>query len=266
MLTQSKQKPKKETPGASRGFRYGIIPVMKRSPQSESLLQRPAILAAVAVLFTVIIALALCGNGRGRSKSSRLGLAAGPLTLRVASHLVVNTDEEPTVATIQDPESLQATNPVFYKNAHAGDRLLVWSDQAVIYSEAEDRIIAVLPIGFTPLVGSTEPPEKESATSTTAIPQELAKIEVRNGTRRVGLAKEAATMLTSSGFEVLRARDAGKKAYPKTLIVDISKKDSNSQVIQDLLIKINAEISDLPASEVNVQGDIMIIIGEDYPG
>lgn len=65
-----------------------------------------------------------------------------------ALDLVLYTDSEdqPTVARIEDPAVLQEANPDFYKNAQAGDYLILYPQRAVIFRESENRVINVAPI------------------------------------------------------------------------------------------------------------------------
>ena len=182
---------------------------------------------------------------------------------KVSRHILVNQDEEPTIATVQDPESLRQTNPDFYKNASVGDRLLIWSDKAVLYSEATDRIVAVLPVSFTP------PPEEPSAAATTTAQEaerlDIASIEIRNGTRTPGLAKKLADTMTAAGFKVLKARDAITKGYGKTTLFDKSVSTSTEFLIPRIQNVLGDNVSYVTSTkETGITGDILIIIGTDY--
>jgi hypothetical protein len=55
-------------------------------------------------------------------------------------------EEEPAIFTIVDNEGLKKENPEFYKNSVNGDRILVFSKMAVIYRDAENKIINVAPV------------------------------------------------------------------------------------------------------------------------
>ncbi|MBP9748867.1 hypothetical protein KBD18_01550, partial [Patescibacteria group bacterium] len=48
----------------------------------------------------------------------------------VRAHIVINTAEDPTVATVENAETLRQQNPLFYKDVQTGDKLIVWSDRA----------------------------------------------------------------------------------------------------------------------------------------
>ncbi|KXK09623.1 MAG: hypothetical protein QY330_02150 [Candidatus Dojkabacteria bacterium] len=79
----------------------------------------------------------------------------------VAKKLLIPDDEKPTVATISDIEQLKLSNPNFYFYAQNGDRLLVYSDKAVIYRESQDIIIAIVPIKRSDLEVATPTPTLE---------------------------------------------------------------------------------------------------------
>lgn len=60
--------------------------------------------------------------------------------------LYTESEEQPTVARIEDPAVLQDANPEFYQNAQAGDYLILYPQRAVIFRESENRVINVAPI------------------------------------------------------------------------------------------------------------------------
>jgi len=60
---------------------------------------------------------------------------------QVSRHVLLNTQEEPTVLTIKDLSSLKAENPQFYKNAKNGQKILIYSNQIIIYDLEQDKIV-----------------------------------------------------------------------------------------------------------------------------
>jgi len=69
-------------------------------------------------------------------------------TLKDVGKLIVLPDEDsPFVFTIQNAEEL-AAQEAFYTNASNGDRLIVFSDRAIIYSPSRDILINVGPVIF----------------------------------------------------------------------------------------------------------------------
>lgn len=64
----------------------------------------------------------------------------------VSRHILLPQDENPTIATIVDVDKLKEDNSEFYKNAENGDKVLIYSKQAIIYSPTKDIIINVAPV------------------------------------------------------------------------------------------------------------------------
>lgn len=181
------------------------------------------------------------------------------LIARVAAHITIKQDEGPTVATIQNADMLRAQNPVFYKDAQVGDRLLIWSDKAVLYSPATDKVLSVLPITLPPQNADTTP--TAIASSTVAIGD--LKIEVRNGSGVTGLGKAMATKLTSKGFNVLPATSAlSETPYEKSILILTDK--SSAEAVSKLQELTGASVVTSPPDvEGKPKGDILLIVGLD---
>lgn len=174
---------------------------------------------------------------------------------RVSRHIVVNKFEQPIVAVVLDPAALKQNNPNFYGLASLGDRLLIWSDQVILYSVRYDLILGVLPLWDTSV---------QSANTQAAVQEkELVKLEVRNGTFSPGLAKKFADSLKSQGYQTASPRDAVKKPYEKTLIVNISNQDY-PETIQNLINLTGGTVQSTLPAETNVKADILIVLGNDF--
>lgn len=67
----------------------------------------------------------------------------------VSKHLVLPTNENPTMATVSDPEKLK--DQPFFANAKKGDKVLIYanSQKAILYDPEADRIVEVAPINST---------------------------------------------------------------------------------------------------------------------
>ncbi|MFH1077965.1 MAG: hypothetical protein V1745_01620 [Patescibacteria group bacterium] len=117
---------------------------------------KPPVAAMVAVAVVVLVA-----GGVALAKSQgwilRPAAPARPapvlsadeistLVQKIGTQLPIKADEDPTVATIKDVDTLRQQNPEFYGGAKNGDRLLVWSDTAVLYSTEQQKILNVLTI------------------------------------------------------------------------------------------------------------------------
>ncbi|KND48323.1 MAG: hypothetical protein AB198_01225 [Parcubacteria bacterium C7867-003] len=64
----------------------------------------------------------------------------------VGKHMVLPVDENPTMATVSDPEKLK--DQPFFMNAKKGFKVLIYSDsrKAILYDPFEDKIVEVAPI------------------------------------------------------------------------------------------------------------------------
>lgn len=63
---------------------------------------------------------------------------------RISQHIIIPQDEAPSVATILDLEAVQQQQPALFKNAEQGDKLVIWSRQAVVYSPTKDIVVAAV--------------------------------------------------------------------------------------------------------------------------
>jgi len=64
--------------------------------------------------------------------------------------LLINEADTPTVARIDDPAQLKATNQEFYKDVQQADYLIVYPSRAIIYRSFNNQIINVAPIVKAP--------------------------------------------------------------------------------------------------------------------
>jgi hypothetical protein len=186
------------------------------------------------------------------------------LIAKVGTHIYMKTDEQPTVATIQDVEMLRAQNLGFYRDAENGDRLLVWSDKAVLYSPTKDRVLSMIPVNFAQQ-GSSPAQETPTETATTTAPEpETATIEVRNGSPTAGRGRLMVDKLKSAGLtDVLAATDARVKTYAKTVIIVASDKEL-PQTVAAIQAATGAEVISAPTEEGTLRGDIVVIVGADF--
>lgn len=153
--------------------------------------------------------------------------------------------EVPSIATISDIEKLK--EQPFFQNGKNGNILLVYNkaSKAILYDPLEKRVIEVAPLG--------------SATT-----QIKAKIALRNGTDKVGLAAKVEKEIRQTYAEInIALKDnAVKNTYDKTIVVVLN---GDAQKDASALAKtLDAEISDLPTGESKPDGvDILVILGKD---
>jgi len=188
------------------------------------------------------------------------------LISRIGKMIVINANERPTVATVENADFLRSQNPDFYKDATNGDRLLIWSDKAVLYSTKQNKILSVLqiraPAGTAQTSASSSSPPGATANVQATQAMETAVIEVRNGTQKRGLAKTASDWLKAGGL-MTGAYGNSIKTYPTTLIIMGTGKSYPNTVakIQKL---IGGTVGALPAGELPLKNDILVIVGNDY--
>lgn len=189
------------------------------------------------------------------------------LKSRVSQLIQVNSNEEPTIATVNDPEILRQNQPVFYKDAQIGDRLLVWSDKAVLYSTKKDKLLSVMLINAE----NTEQIQPEVATTTqvaeevpeTTIEDEDPEITVLNGTRIAGLAGKMRSELTSKDIPVDAIGDAAIKTYTTTTIIKNTDKEMPA-TLKALQEALGAELAQPLDGETRLDGDFTVIVGTDF--
>lgn len=60
---------------------------------------------------------------------------------KVQRHIIIDTQETPTIATVQDPEALKINSPQLFRLIEIGDKLVVYSDRIIIYRPNTDIIV-----------------------------------------------------------------------------------------------------------------------------
>lgn len=65
---------------------------------------------------------------------------------KLKSVLRIDETDAPTVARVDDPGKLKATNEEFYRNVEKGDYLILYPKRAILFRETNSQIINVAPI------------------------------------------------------------------------------------------------------------------------
>lgn len=84
--------------------------------------------------------------------------------------LLISETDAPTVARVEDPEKLKASNAAFYKDVQVGDYLVIYPKRAIVYRESNDQIVNIAPIINTADLKADEgttPAETTKPTDTT---------------------------------------------------------------------------------------------------
>lgn len=73
---------------------------------------------------------------------------AKDIVSRVSRLIVLPTNEEPTIATVSEPEKLK--DQPFFAQAKTGDKVLIYSQakKAILYDPTADRIVEVAPLNL----------------------------------------------------------------------------------------------------------------------
>lgn len=74
---------------------------------------------------------------------------------RVAELIVLPADEEPTIATVADPEKLK--DQAFFSKAKKGDKVLIYTNakKAILYDPVNHKIVEVAPLNLGETAGTT---------------------------------------------------------------------------------------------------------------
>lgn len=124
----------------------------KRSRRSAVAVLVIILLAGAAVYYFTQAQKLKTQSKTGASDEGRL------LIERVSKLIVLPTDEQPTIATVSDPEQLRGQP--FFSRAKRGDKVLIYTNarKAILYDPAANKIVEVAPLN----IGGT----KNSGTST----------------------------------------------------------------------------------------------------
>lgn len=185
---------------------------------------------------------------------------------KVKKHLVVSETDIPYIATITNIDLVKDKNPEFYADATDGDKVIVWKDRAVIYSESKDRIVSVATAKPLLISGSENTGTSASSSTSTStlsdVEQQMASttIEIRNGSRKNGAAKVLKQQLETLGLNVSKVGDTGK-VYEGTQIIDLS--SGKSTEVLDLVAKSTSGTvaTVLPEGERASTAQVLILIG-----
>ncbi len=66
----------------------------------------------------------------------------------ILSEIAIIPDEVPSVAVIEEIDSLREKNVNLYKNAQNGDKLIVYGEKVIIYRDSERKIINMTLLGI----------------------------------------------------------------------------------------------------------------------
>lgn len=140
--------------------------VKKVEKQPEARMSNRSIM--VSLIIALVLALGAAGyfyvdsqkahNNTIEAIAQRNQQESSQVVVKLESILLETTDQEPTVARVENAQTLKESNPEFYKNVQNGDYIVLYPQRAVIYREEIDQIINIAPIVNTQGVQTTEEP------------------------------------------------------------------------------------------------------------
>lgn len=153
-------------------------------------------------------------------------------------------DVKPMMAVVNDAEVLKKDNPAFFAKAKNGDRVIVYSDMAILYDAKANKIMHIGPVNFGQESLGTVPfalyNGSDSEDAVTVFEQKL-----------------TATFKNA----VVKVKDKASKVYDKTLVIDLKGDNPEIKTIADSL---GGQVSTLPAGEVPPQGvAVLVIVGRE---
>lgn len=178
------------------------------------------------------------------------------LLAKIGELILLPNDEDPTIATITDVETLKQEQ-VFFKNAKEGDVLVMYpqKSKAILYNPTENVIVNVGKVYIEDSAEETEPVDEE---------QEPLTLEIRNGTEQKGLAGDLRDEITKNEYyDVIDVADATRGDYEEIILVDTGVDESKKTLLQVLRDELDAQIvEDMPEGEEDTEAEVLLIIGQ----
>jgi len=193
------------------------------------------------------------GTPAGQQEVAKQEIAA--LVAKVSKHIVLPKDEEPTVATVVDAAALAKDQP-FYKDAHNGDKVLIYvkAQKAIIFDEKNDRLVNVGPVYIDKQANATESKTEQAKPSPVSL-------EVRNGSEVAGAAKEFGDRLAArvAEFTLIKTANAAKNDYSGMILVNKKGVD-----VSTLSNELGASVvNEVPEGEADTNADLLLIVGNE---
>ena len=172
---------------------------------------------------------------------------------KVGKLMVLPSEKNPVVATINDVETLASTQD-FYAPANNGDKLIIFqtSRKAVIYDEDDNKIVNVGPIFFS-----------DDAAAVPTTQADRLTIELRNGSANSGAATSIRDRLMANySFNVTKLGKAANTNYTGYTLVDTTN-GAKPDLIQALQKELGAQVTTTaPEGEAAPRAEILVIIGQ----
>ncbi|HSX28987.1 MAG TPA: LytR C-terminal domain-containing protein [Candidatus Saccharimonadales bacterium] len=234
---------------------------MQNSDKPRRKSQRKIIIGVtilIAVLLLIIGFLFMKYHNLSKDPQAAAKATTRKIVGRVGNLYEIPTDEEPTVAQVQDKDKL-AGQPFFAK-AQNGDYILVYSKNklAMIYREKDNKLVNVGPINIT---ANGDPTSAASGQAATA----KASVAVLNGSGSGGKLDAAVAKLSTLSDQISIQDvkpDAKNKNTPTTIVFDAS--GQNPAIARSVAEKVGGKVElAMPNGEVVPNGaTIVVIVGK----
>ncbi|MFA4831708.1 MAG: hypothetical protein WC618_06130 [Patescibacteria group bacterium] len=175
---------------------------------------------------------------------------------KVSRHILLPSEEKPTVATIVNAAVL-AEQQDFYRDAQNGDRLLIYKNKAIIYDPDNDIIVNVGPV----IIQNSGQPASGDIPVAPAVDGRVS-VELRNGTETRGLTRTRAPEFDANLYNIINITTAGRTDYVENIVVNL--KGAEVGALAD---QFGAAVVDvLPEGEADSTADAVVIFGQEQYG
>ena len=233
--------PRPQTPQATQP----LMPQKKRNPKKMiqlGVLIASAVIIVSALIFTFYkLGFLNFWSGNNDQAQEQLNKEDQKMLEQLKKIILLPDDVVPTMAIINDADVLKKTQPEFFANAKDGQRVIIYSDQAILYDAEAKQIIKVGPVNNT--VQTVNFAVYNSLTDEKKITELENKLSAAFNNAVVTIKENSA-----------------KKNYAQTLVIDLL---GNNPEIEKIAQAIDGEVAPLPEGEKRPEGvSVLIIIGQ----
>lgn len=185
---------------------------------------------------------------RGKNDDSRAQL--NKTISKLSSLMVLPENEEPTLATVDNPGAL--TDPQLKAVAKTNDKVLLYytAKKVIVYRPSVNKIVDIFPLILDPSV--TESLD--------------AKVEIRSGNGKPETSEQVKNIIIKDykNLSVKEIGNASRQDYPSTVIIDLTD-GQKYNLVNNIINEIGATRGVLPNGEPKPDNiDILIITGLDF--
>jgi hypothetical protein len=243
---------------ASKVSSHNVVSISKKKLTYAGLILLLVIVASVPALYFYT------EYQKAQMKLTNPSLAAAEelktLIQQVGKLMILPDGEAPTLATVSDVSKLKGNK--FFERAQNGDKVLIYSKakKAILYRPSANKLVEVAPLEIADQQKAAQQPQPTATKKAPATPY---NVVIFNGTAITGLGSKFESTLESN-VDFVKVTDiltAKKNDYPKTIVVDLSKKASKEE-LERIAKTVNGTITNVAYTETAPKGtDIVIVVG-----